>query len=481
MGVLQDITERKKAEKALKESEVKYRTLVEQAADAIALFNDSGKILDVNTGSVNLLGYSREELIKMNLTDVLTAEEIKTKPIQYEVLQKGESTIKQRMMRRKDGSVVQTEVRSQRLPDGRFLSVIRDLTERIKAQEQIEKEKELSDSIINNLPGIFYLYDSNGKFLRWNKNLEKISGYNAKEIKKMYPLDFYDEDEKERMKERIKSVFNRKIPGAEVVLFTKKRKKIPLYISSIAIIYEGRKCLMGMGIDISDRKKAEQELDESYKAIRRLMGHLQTIREEERAHMAREIHDELGQQLTVLKMDVSWLNKKIGITADDKVKKKMKDLLELLNGTVKTVRRISSELRPSLLDDLGLVAAIEWQLTEFEKHSGIKTSFSEPGVDVKLSNDKKINLFRILQESLTNVARHAEATLIKVSLMNNINSFVLQISDNGKGFDKLRIAGKRTLGILGMKERTAMIGGTYEITGMPGKGTTVLVTVPPDN
>jgi signal transduction histidine kinase len=219
-------------------------------------------------------------------------------------------------------------------------------------------------------------------------------------------------------------------------------------------------------------------LEESYKAIRKLTEHLHNIREEERAHIAREIHDELGQQLTVLKMDVSWLNKKVGATAADPVKQKMKELLELLNGTVKTVRRISSELRPSLLDDLGLVAAIEWQLTEFEKHSGIKTSFSEPAMDVKLPDDKKIGLFRILQESLTNVARHSGATGIKVSLTSNNNNFVLQITDNGKGFDKRKITGKRTLGILGMKERTAMMGGAYEITGTPGKGTTVLVTVP---
>jgi len=477
LGISKDITERKEAERIIKESEEKYRTLVEQAVDAIALYNAAGEILDVNRGSVKLLGYSKEELMKMNLSEILTEEEMQTKPVQYDVLQKGLSTVRQRMMRKKNGSVIQTEVRSQQLPDGRFLSVIRDLTERINAQAQIQKEKELSDSIINSLPGLFYLIDESGKYIRWNKLKEEISGYTANEMSRMNSLDFFEGEEKELVRQRIKEGITKGVTDIEAHLVTKKGKKILFYFAGIAIDYEGKKCLMGTGIDISDRKKAEQELEESYKAIRKLTEHLQNIREEERAHIAREIHDELGQQLTVLKMDISWINKKIGIQ-DESVKARMKELLVMLDETVKSVRRISSELRPSLLDDLGLTAAMEWQLTEFEKRFEIKTVFKSDDAEIKLSESVKTALFRILQESLTNVARHSEAKKVTVSLNRKNGSVVLSVVDNGVGFDKQNAIGKKTLGILGMQERTSMIGGTYEISGKPGKGTRVVVTIP---
>jgi signal transduction histidine kinase len=268
------------------------------------------------------------------------------------------------------------------------------------------------------------------------------------------------------------------INDAEASFLTKDHRTIPYYFKAALVTYEGKPCLLGTGIDISDRKRAELELDASYKAVRQLTAHLQNVREEERTHIAREIHDELGQQLTVLKMDISWLNKKISSNADDLVKQKINDLLEMLDGTVKTVRRIASELRPSLLDDLGLIAAIEWQLSEFEKRSGIKTGFAGPEGDLELQDNVNTAVFRIFQESLTNIARHAAAKKVNVSMQNNNESFILRITDDGRGFDKHKIIDNKTLGILGMKERTAMIGGTYEISSSPGKGTTVVLAIP---
>jgi|GEM_PF-328183 len=476
IGSMVDMTPVYEAQRKIGESEEKYRTLVEQAVDAIALYDAGGKILDVNTGSVRLLGYEKEELMQMLLSDVLTPEEIIVKPVRYDVLRQGESTVKQRSMRRKDGTVIQTEVRSQQLPDGRFLSVIRDLTERLKAQQLIEKEKELSDSIISSLPGVFYFFDHTGKFLRWNKKFEVVTGYTGEEISKMHPLDFFEGDDKQHISSRIAEVFEKGISDAEAYFVTKTREKIPYYFTGASIINEGVLCLLGTGIDISDRKKAELELEASYDAVRKLTEYLQNVREEERTHIAREIHDELGQQLTVLKMDVSWLNKKI-TNPDEPIRAKMKELLSMLDETVKTVRRISSELRPSLLDDLGLTAALEWQLKEFEKRSGIKTKFDAPEAEIQLSNNVKTAFFRIFQESLTNVARHSGAKKLSVSLGTRDDHFVLTIIDDGKGFDEQKLAEKRTLGILGMQERTSMIGGSYKITGEPGKGTTVEVAI----
>jgi PAS domain S-box-containing protein len=474
---IRDITQRKLAEEAINKSEVKYRTLVEQAGDAIAMFDRSGKLIDVNTSATQLLHYTKKELISMNLEEIFFGDELEKQPVMFDVLENGESTIMQRYLKRKDGSPVETEVHTKVLPDGHFLSVVRDLTERNKARQQIEKEKNLSDSVINSLPGVFFLQDRSGKFLRWNKEFEIISGYNSSEIRKLKPVDFYEEKEKAIIINKIEEVFAKGFADIEITIINKYGKKIPFYFTAQSIQYEGKTCLIGTGVDITERKKAQEELEQSYKAIRQLTEHVQNIREEERIGIAREIHDELGQQLTVMKMDLSWLNKKM-VPDDEAVKQKLKGLTELLDGTVKTVRRISSELRPSLLDDMGLIAAIEWQLNEFEQRSGIRTSLAAPEMEKQLPDSVRTGLFRIFQESLTNIARHANAKKVKIRLQHKEGKIVLSIEDDGKGFDKKKTAAKRTLGILGMRERTLMMGGEYEIKSIPGKGTTVLVAIP---
>jgi signal transduction histidine kinase len=235
--------------------------------------------------------------------------------------------------------------------------------------------------------------------------------------------------------------------------------------------------ILSLALDVTQRKNAEETLNKSYEEIRRLTEHLQKIREEERIAIAREIHDELGQQLTALTMEVKGLNKKLN-DADEGIKQEIGNIIDLLDSMVKSVRRISSELRPSLLYNLGLVAAIEWHLAEFEKRSGIKTIFNEPKEELELPDSLKKGLFRIFQESLTNVSRHANANKINVTLEQKGQYLILSIEDNGQGFEKEKIAAKETLGILGMRERSQMMGGNYEIRSILGKGTTVIVTVP---
>jgi len=234
--------------------------------------------------------------------------------------------------------------------------------------------------------------------------------------------------------------------------------------------------MLSLTHDVTDRKNAEEKLNESYQQIRSLTEHLQKIREEERAHIAREIHDELGQQLTVIKMDISWLGKKIS-AGDEAAKERFRDLVEILDATVQAVRKISYELRPHLLD-LGLDDAIKWHLKEFEKRSGIKTSFSSSQEESELDDSIKTGLFRIFQESLTNVARHSGASHVHVELIIASNHITLRINDNGRGFNMNKAAEKQTLGILGMKERAIMMGGNYNIESEGGKGTTVMVIVP---
>jgi len=208
-----------------------------------------------------------------------------------------------------------------------------------------------------------------------------------------------------------------------------------------------------------------------------LASHLQVVREEERASMAREIHDELGQQLTAVKMDMSWLYKKIK-TEDLNIKEKVQSTITLIDDTINTVRRIATELRPSILDDLGLVYAIEWYVGEFEKRSDIKVDYNTNCNDLTIPPKIAIALFRILQESFTNIARHSNATTVNVSLTIKDQMLTLSVEDDGSGFDVDKKYRNETFGLMGIKERTLMIGGEYVVKSKPGNGTTVLVIVP---
>jgi signal transduction histidine kinase len=188
------------------------------------------------------------------------------------------------------------------------------------------------------------------------------------------------------------------------------------------------------------------------------------------------MHDELGQLLTGFKMDVSWLNKKISNTEDPIIHEKLVEMMGIVDEAVKFVRRIAAELRPGVLDDLGLIPALDWHSKEFEKRFNIKVVFKTSVEDVKTSPNIATGLFRMYQESLTNVARHSEANKVDAILDVTISEIRLSIKDDGKGFDSSKET--KTLGLLGMKERAAMIGGQLQITSTPGRGTKVLISVP---
>lgn len=240
---------------------------------------------------------------------------------------------------------------------------------------------------------------------------------------------------------------------------------------------DGLKTKLILAHDITQKIEAETKQKEYLEQIRLLTGHLQEVREEERKSVARDIHDELGQQLTVLKMEIAWMIKKLD-EKDTDTKSKLTNLLTTIDGTMKTVRRICAELRPTVLDDIGLNAAMDWHAKQFQDATGINvifTNFKEP---FDTTADVKTALFRIFQESLTNVARHAEAQNVSVDV-NTLNGFItMSISDDGKGFDINLTDQRSTLGILGMKERSLTLGGEYTIISKPGKGTLVKVSIP---
>jgi two-component system sensor histidine kinase UhpB len=223
-------------------------------------------------------------------------------------------------------------------------------------------------------------------------------------------------------------------------------------------------------------EKRTAELRESAVKLRSLSEHLQEVREHERASIAREIHDELGQALTVMRMDASWVGKHIG-DSPEKLRERIGEMVDLIDATIKTVQKIATELRPEILDILGLTAAIEWHVEEFQKREGIDCSLSCEGGEVVDEKCRTV-LFRVLQEALTNVSRLAGAGEVRIRLSVSGEKAVLEISDDGRGITSEEAGSGHSLGLIGIRERVASLNGTLEISGASGEGTCLRAAVP---
>lgn len=228
-----------------------------------------------------------------------------------------------------------------------------------------------------------------------------------------------------------------------------------------------------------ERQRAEDKLRRSLDQLRALTTYLQYVREEERTRIAREVHDELGQALTGLKLDMSWLATKVARSTQP-VQEKVRTMVNHIDETILTVRRIATELRPGILDSLGLVAALEWQANEFQTRAGIECHVKSSVDDSGLQQQLTTVFFRIYQETLTNIIRHAQATRVDVLLAEENGALVLTVKDNGRGISEEEIANTRSIGLVGMRERAMLIGGEITLHGAPGLGTTMTLRVPLD-
>ncbi len=358
-----------------------------------------------------------------------------------------------------------------------FTGTVQDVTDRIQFENKIINERNLSDSIINSLPGVFYLYTNKGKFLRWNRNFEKVTGYNAAEIKKMHPLDFFSSREKDIVAKTIENTFTYGNDNVQSDFLLKTGETIPYYFTGRALEYEGVNCLAGVGIDFTDNVNAQLIIKETTEQLRLLAAHLQRVREEERKRIGREIHDELGQQLTAIKMDIAWIDKKI---PEDMavLKTKLKNVIGLLDSSNLSIRRILSELRPGIFDEKGLIGAMEWMGAQFTKNTKIQVITDYDMPDIRLDESLSVCIFRIYQEALTNITRYAKANNVTSILKLEKNTLIFKIKDDGIGFDPAAVKRNMSFGLLGMKERVLSLGGEFELKSSPGSGTCINVHVP---
>lgn len=482
-----DVTERRKTEEAYRKSEEIKDTILKASMDAIIGVDSNGLLITWNKQAEKMFGWKPDEVLGKSFTDVIIPERHRQRDMQImrHYLETGQGDVFNRVLEvnvlNKEGKEFMVEFTNVPLEqDGvkYFCAFMRDISQRKKWEKELKESEQKYKMLFENNPLPMWMFTiPERRVIEVNDAAIKHYGYSREEFLRLNLLDLRPDEDKPLFLEETKK-FKEGIRNAGVWRHKKKDGEI-IYVEIFRddIIYNEQPVRLVLANDVSEKFRTEKRLQESYEELRSLASHLQQIREEERAVIAREIHDELGQQITGLKMDVSWIAKRLA-SEDASIHQKIKNVLELLDETVKTVRKIASELRPSILDDLGLVDALQWYSLEFEKRYKIPISFQTKIDELQLSKNNAIGLFRIYQESLTNVARHAGASFVKSSISIKEAVLELTIEDNGKGFNTDHINKKKTLGLLGMKERTLMMGGTYNINSKPGNGTTVVVSVP---
>lgn len=489
-GTVEDITERKQMEEQLRESHHFLHTIIEGMADALFVKDLKGRYLMINAASARFFGQPAGEIIGKEDTAFFppeTARQIREND--RRVISTGEA------LTCKDQSIVNGILRTaltSKTPyrdyQGHVLGLIgiaRDITEWEQAEDQLRENEERFRKLFKDAPIGMALVGSDYMFLNLNDAFCKMVGYTEQELMRRSFIDITHPDDVEKDVHLAGQVFAEEIPGYRLEKRYIKKGGEVIWIDLTATVirnHEG-KPLYGLAMieDITERKRTEEQLRESREQLRALAMRLESVREEERARIAREIHDELGQVLTGLKMDIAWLNNQLvgtdNGTSSYRCREKLDSMSELIDSTIRSVRRIVTELRPGILDSLGLLAAVEWAAQTFQTRMGIRCQCTVPG-EVAVDQTQSITIFRILQEALTNVARHAQASRVTIRLSKRAGTLRLEVKDNGKGMTEGDIDDTHALGLFGMRERARLLGGDLDVQTALGKGTTVRVRIP---
>ncbi|MCW8812224.1 MAG: PAS domain S-box protein [Chlorobium sp.] len=467
-----------------------FGQLWEISVDGMRLTDEDGRILLVNDSFCKIFQMEKDQLIGKPFSTVYAKpeQEAALKAYQRDIQRDEIKTLFERENTLWNGRKAWFEFSNSflTLPDGNkiTLSIVKEISKRKKSEIELRESEQKFKMLFNNINDAVFVTQlskdkSYGDFIEVNEVACRRLGYTKEEFLMLSPsaivwqkcIDDFN-------------LFNERLLKEEHVIYdlvhrAKDKKLIPVEVNSHLFLYNDKLTVLSIARDITERKQAEEKLKRSSKLLRELATHLQSIREEERTMISQEIHDELGQVLTALKIQVSLLANKLNKNQGP-LKQKINSLADMIDSSVESVQKISSKLRPGILDELGLIAAIEWQTEEFEKLTNIKCSLVLPKDEVKLERDKTTAIFRIFQEALTNIARHSEATKVAVSLLNHQSNIYLEIQDNGRGITQEQIKDFKSLGIHGMVERAMVFGGQVSIEGFAGSGTIVKVEIPFD-
>ena len=485
LGVTLDITERKQMEEALKISEEKFSKAFLNAPVGISLSTMAdGQLIEVNREFERIFGYTRSEAVGRRSSDLgLWVDAQDREDHIRSVAANGTVSDSELRLRSRDGSlhILRTNAQAIELNGALLLlSTFIDVTERKRMEEALRKSEERYRALVENTPDVIARFDKNRRYTFVNSAVKKVSSFKPEEFpgKTVWDVDFTHQQAKER-DELIAKVLETGNPVDAELTFTGPTGPRTYEWRGFPELDENGsvQSLVTINRDITQRKLAEENLKASMEQLHELARRLEQVREEERRAISHEVHDELGQILTAVKMDLSSL-KKIGRSPASEFEEKTKSLLDLTDLAIESVQDIAARLRPGMLDYLGLLAAVEWQVEDFQKRSGVKCLLHAPDQEPVLDGERATALFRILQEALTNVARHARATSVDVTLFDAGNEFVMTVADNGVGISHEQINGTRSFGLLGMRERLHPFKGICTIESPKEGGTTVTVRFP---
>lgn len=491
----QEIEERKKTEEELKRTKEYLENVIENSVDAIGIVDRQGRFILWNRRAAAIYGYNFDELAGKLAFD-LYADREELGNMLKRLRKHGVVRECEILMRKKDESIVPMDISISLLKDDRgetigSVCVARDLSERKKAEMELKRAKEeLSrysrelerqvrertreiTSILKYTPAVVYIKDSKGYYTLVNSRYEELFGIKNEDIQgksdyHIFPREVADQLRKSDHKvltEKRHCQVEERIPHGNGI-HTYLSVKFPLYDEKA--VPTG---VCGILTDITEIKRAQDQM-------RRLSANIMNSQEKERAAIARELHDELGQMLTALRMDSVWMQKRLR-EVDSEAAERALSMCELIDKTIDGVRGMATRLRPGVLDDLGLIDALEWYTADFEKRTGISCVFKSINVQ-KVPDTVATAAYRIVQEALTNVARHSFASHVRVFLEEEENSLSLFVEDNGHGFKLPETGEFEGLGMAGMRERAGLAGGNLEIQSLPERGTTVRCTLPID-
>jgi PAS domain S-box-containing protein len=494
--VSHDITERKQAEMALRKSEAEIRMLYETMRDGFVSTDMQGHILQCNNAYCDLLGYTQEEISRLAYQDFTPGQwiDVDAMMIREQIVPRGYSDIYEKEYRTKDGANVPIELRAVLVRDEEgkpagMWAIVRDITERKQVEEALRNSQRSTEAILNSLTSHIAVLDQAGTIVSVNDAWFRFAieegvtdpavvgvGANYFDACRKAITDTGDELA-ERALKGITDVLSHDSATFYQEYPCHSPDKKRWFIMRVSPILGTRSGIVITHENITERKHAEMRIQDLADQLRRFSTHLESAREEERMHIAREIHDELGQALTALKMDLTDIH---GSDAhlSDRTRHRLSTMGKLIDQTAVAVQRLAGELRPPMLDELGLIAAVSWYIQDFEERSGIACTRVRFDDEPSADRTRATALYRVLQESLTNVARHSNATEVEIRLEFTDGSALLEIADNGKGITNEELKNLDSIGILGMRERLQRLGGRLEIHGVPGSGTTVRATMP---
>jgi PAS domain S-box-containing protein len=478
----EDVTAHKVAEQALQDSELRYRTLFEETGDAVVLTSEEGRLLAANRSARKLFGIkAKRDLSNSSILDFLYRP-ADHQPFLLEIQRRGFVRDYEILYRHSGGGLINGLVSAvlQKDQTGRpqYLGVIRDITKKKRVEEAIRESEKKYRSLIESTGTGFVILNEKGQVMDANPNYVRLTGHrHLKHILGRGVEEWTEESERTRNLAAVRECFRRGfIRGLEISYQDPRGQRIPVEVDATVVNGAEGPRIFSLVRDITPHKVTELALKTSRRQLRNLSEHLQTILEKEKKEISRRIHDDLGQQLTAIKMDLFWLNQRLS-PDQPALSDKIKSMTRLIDGTIQTIQQISRELRPPLLEHLGLTATLEWQLKDFQNRTGIKGSLLISPKQLNLDQEDSTLIFRLIQEMLTNIIRHAEAQAVKITLKKMENRVKLTVVDNGRGITPDRIDDPRSLGLIGMRERVYARGGTIQFRGVPHGGTKINVEI----